>query len=98
MEWALQPASPVEFSKPSFFVSILVLMEWALQLCGFGNRSGKSGIVSILVLMEWALQREAVVIMSHGAGCFNPCLNGMGTSTLLSFHLQYWNCMFQSLS
>ena len=36
----------------------------------------------ILVLMEWALQlMEQCITIHKRLSCFNPCLNGMGTST-----------------
>ncbi len=58
-------------------------MEWALQPCS-PHGSGVRTDVSILVLMEWALQLTVKTCPPWLLSSFNPCLNGMGTSTYVA--------------
>jgi len=74
-------------------------MEWALQLCLDHVSVIIEDGVSILVLMEWALQRDyKKKYPAVSSACFNPCLNGMGTSTEFPTLAKERVLEFQSLS
>ncbi len=56
-----------------------------------------TAIVSILVLMDWGLQLNASDMPFQVLTGFNPCFDGLGTSTIFRAYSDLQECEFQSL-